>query len=87
MQEVINKVELRNLKIEDYKELKNSMVEAYVGMEGSYWNESDISKLLNIFPEGQLVILVDDKVVGSALSLIINEDLVDENHNYAQIYS
>ena len=85
MQEVINKVELRNLKIEDYKELKNSMVEAYVGMEGSYWKESDINKLLNIFPEGQLVILVDDKVVGSALSLIINEDLVDENHNYAQI--
>lgn len=36
MQAEINKVELRNLKIEDYKELKNSMVEAYVGMEGSY---------------------------------------------------
>jgi hypothetical protein len=29
-----------------------------------------------------LVILVDGKVVGSALSLIVDESLVDKNHNY-----
>ena len=32
-----------------------------------------------------LVILVDDKVVGSALSLIVDETLVDKNHNYSEI--
>ncbi|HEU0136481.1 MAG TPA: GNAT family N-acetyltransferase, partial [Flavobacterium sp.] len=85
MQAEINKVELRNLRIEDYKELKNSMVEAYSEMENSHWSEYHIEKLLSLFPEGQLVILVDDKVVGSALSLIVSEDLVDKNHNYAQI--
>ena len=85
MQAKINKVELRNLKFDDYKELKKSMVESYPEMAGSYWRENHIEKLLSIFPEGQLVILVDDKVVGSALSLIVDETLVDKNHNYSEI--
>jgi len=85
MGQVINTLELRNLELEDYKELKSSMIKAYPEMENSYWNENQIEKLLQIFPEGQLVIVVDGKVVGSALSLILIEDLVDKNHNYKSI--
>lgn len=85
MQAKIKKVELRNLKIDDYKELKKSMVESYPQMDNAYWSEIDIEKLLEVFPDGQLVILVDSKVVGSALSLIVDENLVDRNHNYAAI--
>jgi hypothetical protein len=59
------------------------MVESYPEMVGSYWREHHIEKLLSLFPEGQLVILVDGKVVGSALSLIVDESLVDKNHNYS----
>lgn len=81
----INTVELRNLRIEDYNELKLSMVEAYSEMEGSYWKEHHIEKLLSIFPEGQLVILVDGKVVGSALSLIVTNDQVLAKHSYTDI--
>ncbi|RAR49626.1 bifunctional GNAT family N-acetyltransferase/carbon-nitrogen hydrolase family protein [Flavobacterium lacus] len=85
MHETIKKIELRNLQIEDYKELKNSMMEAYSELENSYWKEHHIEKLLSIFPEGQLVVLVDGKVVGSALSLIIDYRKVIANHTYAQI--
>lgn len=85
MHEAIKKIELRNLQIEDYKELKNSMMEAYSELENSYWKEHHIEKLLTIFPEGQLVVLVDGKVVGSALSLIIDYRKVIANHTYAQI--
>ncbi len=85
MHEAIKKIELRNLQIEDYKELKNSMMEAYSELENSYWKEHHIEKLLSIFPEGQLVVLVDGKVVGSALSLIIDYRKVIANHTYAQI--
>ena len=85
MQAKIKKVELRNLAFEDYKQLKNSMVESYPEMADSYWRANDIERLLGVFPEGQLVILVDGKVVGSALSLIVDEKLVDKKHNYAQI--
>lgn len=81
----ITKVELRNLRVEDYNELKSSMQQAYSEMEGSYWKEHHINKLLTIFPEGQLVILVDGKVVGSALSLIVTNEQVQAHHSYTDI--
>lgn len=89
MQTEISKVELRNLRIEDYKELRLSMQHAYTGsemeMEEPYWALNDIKRLLKIFPEGQLVVLVDDKVVGSALSLIVDLKKATANHTYEKI--
>ncbi|RZJ99917.1 MAG: GNAT family N-acetyltransferase, partial [Flavobacterium sp.] len=85
MQTEINKVELRNLKIEDYNELRNSMIKAYSEIDDLYWKEVEIKKLLKVFPEGQLVILVDEKVVGSALSLIVKYKTAISNHNYEKI--
>ena len=85
MQTKIKKVILRNLQIEDYKELKKSMKMAYPEMGNSHWEVKDIEILLDLFPEGQLVVLADGKVVGAALSLILDEVLVDKNPNYAKI--
>ncbi|WP_413514039.1 bifunctional GNAT family N-acetyltransferase/carbon-nitrogen hydrolase family protein [Myroides odoratus] len=85
MDTTINKIELRNLKLDDYLELKNSMLESYTGMEDPYWDKSEIENLLNIFPDGQLVVLVDDIVVGSALSIILDEKKAMSTHNYEQI--
>jgi predicted amidohydrolase/GNAT superfamily N-acetyltransferase len=89
MQTEINKVELRNLRIEDYKELRLTMQHAYkevdMDMEEPYWGEQDIKRLLKIFPEGQLVVLVDGKVVGSALSLIVDYKKATANHTYEKI--
>lgn len=84
MQE-IQKIELRNLKITDYLELKSSMIEAYKNWSDSYWKESDIKKLLDIFPEGQICIVVDDKVVGSALSIIVDYEKFGDSHTYKDI--
>lgn len=89
MQAEINKVELRNLRVEDYKELRLSMQHAYTGsemeMDEPYWGLSDIKRLLKIFPEGQLVVLVDGKVVGSAMSLIVDLKKATANHTYEKI--
>jgi predicted amidohydrolase/GNAT superfamily N-acetyltransferase len=81
----IKKVEIRNLKIEDYLELKESMIKAYQGWENSYWKEHQIKKLLNLFPEGQIVVLADNIVVGAALSIIINSEDFDDDHTYREI--
>ena len=59
MPNTIQSIELRNLQIEDYKELKKSMMESYPEMEDSFWKEDQIEILLEKFPEGQLVIVVD----------------------------
>lgn len=85
MPNTISKVELRNLQIKDYKELKKSMIEAYPEMVDSYWNETDIKKLLKVFPEGQLVIVADDVVVGSALSILVSEDFAFKTKTYKEV--
>jgi len=79
------KVELRNLQIDDYNQLKNSMMKSYPELDNSYWDEHHIDKLLSIFPEGQIVILADDVVVGSALSIIVPEKLAYRIHTYKDI--
>ncbi|MEL4306751.1 bifunctional GNAT family N-acetyltransferase/carbon-nitrogen hydrolase family protein [Joostella sp. CR20] len=83
--ETISKIELRNLQMNDYLELRSSMIEAYSGIEDAPWKEHEIKKLLSLFPQGQLVVLVDDKVVGCALSLILDEKDIDDNHTYEEI--
>lgn len=79
------RIELRILKLSDYSELRASMIEAYPNWPGAYWRESNISRLLDIFPEGQFGILVDGKIVGSALSLIIRSAKYGLQHTYEEI--
>ncbi|TVQ42683.1 MAG: GNAT family N-acetyltransferase [Saprospirales bacterium] len=79
------KIELRNLKLEDYLGLKSSMMEAYPNWIGGYWEENHIEKLLKVFPEGQLCVAVNDQIAGCALSLIVNYDKFGDHHTYQQI--
>ena len=81
----IRKIELRNLELSDHLELKSSMIEAYNDWEEPQWTEEQIRSLLDKFPEGQLVILADGKVVGSALSIIVAYASMDENHSYEDV--
>lgn len=69
----------------DYRELKQSMIAAYEGWEDVHWDEQHIERLLNLFPEGQICVLVNDKVVGSALSIIVDYDKFDDDHSYKEI--
>ena len=80
----INKVELRNLQMEDYDQLARSFRRIY-GDEDVFWTKAQIKKLITIFPEGQVVIIVDDRVVGCALSIIVDYNLVKSDHTYAQV--
>lgn len=79
------KIELRNLKLEDYLGLKASMMEAYPNWIGGYWEEKHIEKLLKVFSEGQLCVAVNDQIAGCALSLIVNYNKFGDNHTYQQI--
>lgn len=79
------KIEVRNLQLADYLGLRDSMAEAYKSWHGSVWTEDHIRLLLEIFPEGQIVVLFNDKVVGVALSIIVNYDVLGDDHTYRQI--
>lgn len=81
----IKKVELRTLNHQDYQELKESMIEAYRNWPDSHWRENQINSLLEIFPQGQIAVVVDEKVVGCALSVIVKYELFGDEHTYKQI--
>ncbi len=78
-------VQLRHLVLEDYEALKDIMKRSYTGIHNSYWGEDDITKLLRIFPEGQLCMEVDGKLVAAALAIIVDYKKYGDNHTYKQI--
>lgn len=79
------KIELRLLTIDDYHELKEAMIEAYNAMGGQFWKEESLNRLINKFPEGQVCIVLDGKVVGCTLSIIVDINKFGDNHTYKEI--
>ncbi len=81
----IDKIELVFLKLGDYEELKQAMIEAYSNMPEVYWKEEHIKKLIEKFPDGQIGIKVDNELAGCALSIIVDYSQFDEKHTYSEI--
>jgi predicted amidohydrolase/GNAT superfamily N-acetyltransferase len=78
-------IETRKLTLADYNDLKESMQQAYDTLGGQIWSKSSIERLLKLFPEGQLCIAVDDKVVACSLSIIVDYDEYGDKHTYKNI--
>lgn len=78
-------IELAFLSVDDYQELKSAMIDAYTGLANAYWQESHIKKLISLFPEGQIVIKVNNQIAGCALSILVDSDRVENNHTYREI--
>lgn len=81
----IENIELDFLSYNDYQELKSAMIESYIDMSDSFWEESEIESLINKFPEGQVVIKINGEIAGSALSIIVDYDKFDKHHTYKEI--
>lgn len=84
-QDDIENIEITYLSINDYDELKNAMISSYQSMPDAIWGKDHINILLGKFPQGQVVIKVDGKIAGCALSLIVNSDRVYRPHTYREI--
>lgn len=78
-------IEVRTLTLEDYQSLKSSMIQAYASLGGQYWKEEALKKLVQKFPEGQIVVTNNGEVVGCALSILVNYDKFGDNHTYLDI--
>lgn len=79
------KIKLRHLKYDDYYALKEASTEAYSGIGGQFWSKSDLKKLLKIFPEGQICIEINNKVVACALSIIVDYKNIGYQHTYQEV--
>ncbi len=78
-------IELKLLTMDMYEEFKLVMIGAYQSMKDAFWKEEQIKKLTTIFPEGQVVIIVDGKIAGSALTITIDSQKYEDNHTYREI--
>ncbi len=82
---MVKHIEISNLLLEDYHELLEAMKAAYPLWQGAYWSEGAIDRIINQFPEGQIVIKADGKVVGCALSIIVDYEAFGDIHTYKEI--
>ncbi len=78
-------VKISPLRMADYGGLKACMIRAYAQMPDAFWKEHQIGRLLDIFPEGQLVVTINDQIVGCALSIIVQYDRFGDHHTYRDI--
>jgi predicted amidohydrolase/GNAT superfamily N-acetyltransferase len=81
----IENIELTYLTLDDYQELKVAMQQAYKTMPDLYWREHQIKSLTEKFPEGQVVIKINNQIAGCALSIIVDYDSFDDLHTYSDI--
>jgi predicted amidohydrolase/GNAT superfamily N-acetyltransferase len=80
-----NHVEVRHLTRKDMTELREASEQVYQAGPLLTWTEPVVNTLLTKFPDGQLCVCVDGKVVGCAFSLIIDYSKFSDEHTYEQI--
>ncbi|CAN5413446.1 bifunctional GNAT family N-acetyltransferase/carbon-nitrogen hydrolase family protein [soil metagenome] len=81
----IDNIEIEFLKTEDYDELRNVMISSYTTMPDSYWKEHHIKELVEKFPDGQVIVKVNGKIAGVALSIRIDHHKLSSVHTYKEI--
>ena len=81
----IDNIELKYLTLDDYQELKDVMISAYRTMPEAYWREHQIKSLIDKFPEGQVIIKVNEQIAGCAMSIIVDYKSFEGQHTYKDI--
>ncbi|ARS53221.1 bifunctional GNAT family N-acetyltransferase/carbon-nitrogen hydrolase family protein [Kushneria konosiri] len=72
---------LRNLEVEDYAKLKVLMDVVYNDIGGA-WEKHTIDRLIAEFPDGQIVIEDEDRIVGVALTVLVDYETFSNPHKY-----
>ncbi len=83
--DAIDNIEIVYLQIEDYPELRKAMEEAYANIRDKFWEKEEIEILIKKFPEGQVIIKIDDELAGCALSIIVDNNKLDNKHTYNRV--
>jgi len=76
-------ISIRKMELNDLKEINLILNKTYPGAPA--YSKSIIESQLNIFPDGQFVILVDGRVVGFCMTQIVHEKEVTEVHTWKSI--
>jgi predicted amidohydrolase/GNAT superfamily N-acetyltransferase len=81
-----HKLNLRNITMDDYDDIKEIMDIVYSNAGGA-WTKKELKSMLHYFPEGQICVEDNGRLVGAAFSLVINYAEYGDNHTYKEITS
>ncbi len=65
--------------------MKQAMIEAYPNIPEPFWKEKQLKVLVENFPEGQIVIMIDNEFAGCALSIRVDSNRFDNKHTYREV--
>ncbi|MFO1430361.1 MAG: GNAT family N-acetyltransferase [Candidatus Competibacteraceae bacterium] len=85
-----HRLKLRNLRLSDYEDIRHTMDIVYPKMQGTWtreqsWTREQFTSQLARFPEGQICIEDNGRVVAAAMSLIVDYSRYGDRHTYDQI--
>jgi predicted amidohydrolase/GNAT superfamily N-acetyltransferase len=80
----LHKLKLRNLKLSDYVHVKRIMNDVYSNAGGA-WTKDEFKSQLKHFPEGQICIEDNGKLVAAAFTVVVDYSKYGDNHNYKEI--
>jgi predicted amidohydrolase/GNAT superfamily N-acetyltransferase len=85
MEKIVEKIELRTLRHDDFEQLNKILAQSYSNWTGAQWEPNQLTNLVEIFPEGQIAVAVNDEIVGCALSIVVRYDDFGDDHTYDEI--
>lgn len=77
------RVEVRPLRLEDFDAVCELQLKCFPGMKP--WKREQFESQLSHFPEGQICVVIDGRLVASSSSLVVDFDLYDEWQNWSVI--
>lgn len=77
------KIIVRIIRMEDYEQIVALQEKCFPGMKP--WTREQLQSQLNIFPQGQICIEYEGKIVASSSSLVLDFAMYGETHDWRQI--
>lgn len=78
------RLRLRNMRPDDYADVRSIMNRVYRSLGGA-WTRRQFEAQIRRFPEGQICIEDNGRVVAAAISLIVRYDRFGDQHTYSEI--
>lgn len=77
------KIVVRQLRIADYEDIARLQRDCFPGME--WWTKEEFFSQVRTFPEGQIGIEYEGKLIASSSSLIIDFDIYGDHHTWMNV--
>ncbi|MEI6681535.1 MAG: GNAT family N-acetyltransferase [Bacteroidota bacterium] len=80
---ILDNIKIRQINIKDYNQIVQLQLKCFPTMKP--WKKEQIESQVSIFPEGQLCIELNKKVIASSSSLIVDIEIYDQEHKWFDI--